>query len=294
MAADIDDNIIAKVVNGGTMSADDFAFLVDAISDRSCMIITGCALRYVSSSKIHIDSGYVQAYGRLVRVTGQDITVPTSSSATQVTMYISIAISPSLDPTAAEVATIHYSTEWPSNKDYTKSNYVGTCYCPIGKYSITASGIVSDSVKSLQIGKVRQPLYGSNRPDGSSLGSIYHFRLPNGILVCFGRRRMSRSDNNLLLSTSEIVIPEGLKYTTEPIVIGSMQDWNNSAPSSRCSFVVGGMSKDHNRFRLYARLPNMEAWPAPSQSVNLEVYATFIAIGYCETYTKENDIWRQT
>lgn len=292
MAADIDDNIVAKVVNGGTMSADDFAYLVDAISDRSCMIIKGCALNYVSSSKIRIDSGYVQAYGRLVRITGQELTVPTSSSATQVTMYVSIAISPSLDPTAAEVATIHYSTSWPDNSAYVNSNYTGTCYCPIGKYSITASGIVSGTVKSLQIGKTRQPLYGSNIPNGNDLSRVYHFRLPNGILICFGRRRMNRSDNNLLLSTSEIVIPDGLKYTTEPIVIGSMQDWNNSAPSSRCSFVVGGMSNDHNRFRLYARLPNMEQWPAPSQSVNLDVYATFIAIGYCDNYTKENDIWR--
>jgi hypothetical protein len=292
MAADSDDNIIAKVVDKGIMSADDFASLIDAISGRSCMIISGCLLKYVSSSKIHIDSGYVQAYGRLVRITGQDLSVPTSSSATPVTMYVSIAISPSLDPTEAEVSTIHFSTSWESNKPYTQANYTGTCYCPIGKYSISASGVVSDSVQTLQVGKVRQPLYGGNRPDGKDLSRVYHFRLPNGILVCFGRRRMTRSDKNLLLSTSEIVIPEGLKYTSEPIVIGSMQDWNNSAPSSRCSFVVSGVSDDFNRFRLYARLPNMEPWPQPSDKINLDVYATFIAIGYCENYAKENDIWR--
>jgi hypothetical protein len=276
----MDDNVTAKVINGGTMSATDFSVLMDALSDRECMVINGCELTRVDESTIQVSPGYIMAFGRLIYIENARKSIAASTSGNK-TKYISVAIATAFNPDESEVAQLYVSDNgFPSNSSFDVMS-LGTCYCPIGKVIVNASGIISGNVYSLKKGNSRAPM--SNPVDSDDTNKRHYVHFPNGLLICWGRRKLGLNSSRTICRM-DVTYPH--VYDSKPFVIASCQDWNLGQDNGLKygSFVVGGV--DLNSAWFVYRTPNDK----PVQpNYTPDIYCMWFSIGYSSNFSEEQD-----
>ena len=277
----MDDNVTAKVINGGTMSATDFSVLMDALSDRECMVINGCDLTRVDESTIQVSPGYIMAFGRLIYIENARKSIAASTSGNK-TKYISVAIATAFNPDESEVAQLYVSDNgFPSNSSFDVMS-LGTCYCPIGKVVVNASGIISGNVYSLKKGNSRAQM--PNPVDADDTNKSHYVHFPNGLLICWGRRRLGMTSNRSI-ARMDVTYPH--VYDSKPFVIASCQDWNlNQIDQLRSgSFVVGGV--DLNSAWFVYRTPSGNN--LIQNNYTPDIYCMWFSIGYSSNFSEEQD-----